>query len=89
MEDPFIIHKLNNIFFNIFENIKKKYKEETKIQKVSQPGQPTQPEIDAKKLADAVNGRFISPNSARKIFAEGRRVKQLTRGNNLQGNAKK
>jgi hypothetical protein len=28
MDDPFIIHKLNNIFFNIFENIKNKYKKE-------------------------------------------------------------
>jgi len=28
MDDPFIIHKLNNIFFNIFENIKNKYKKD-------------------------------------------------------------
>ena len=35
MDDPFIIHKLNNIFFNIFENIKKKYKEDKKLSDIA------------------------------------------------------
>ena len=64
MEDPFIIHKLNNIFFNIFENIKKKYKEETKIKKVSPPGQPKKEEIDAKKLADAEEAKKFADRLA-------------------------
>lgn len=64
MEDPFIIHKLNNIFFNIFENIKKKYKEETKIKKVSPPGQPKKEEIDAKKLADTEEAKKFADRLA-------------------------
>jgi hypothetical protein len=44
MEDPFIIHKLNNIFFNIFENIKKKYKEETKKKAVADTQPPSEQE---------------------------------------------
>jgi len=44
MEDPFIIHKLNNIFFNIFENIKKKYKEETKKKAVADTPTPSSQE---------------------------------------------
>jgi len=48
MEDPFIIHKLNNIFFNIFENIKKKYKEETK-----KPPEPVKDAEEKAKLEEA------------------------------------
>ena len=79
MEDPFIIHKLNNIFFNIFENIKKKYKEETKIQKVSPPGEPTQPEIDAKKLADAEEAKKLADRLASATPEEKKNIEERSK----------
>jgi len=45
MDDPFIIHKLNNIFFNIFENIKNKYKKE--INALPQRGDQSETELKA------------------------------------------
>lgn len=46
MDDPFIIHKLNNIFFNIFENIKNKYKKE--INALPQPQRGGQGDVEQK-----------------------------------------
>lgn len=79
MEDPFIIHKLNNIFFNIFENIKKKYKEETKIKKVSPPGQPKKEEIDAKKLADTEEAKKFADRLASATPEEKQNIEDRTK----------
>jgi len=62
MDDPFIIHKLNNIFFNIFENIKNKYKKEINALPV-----PRELNAEEQKAEDA---RIKKNNDANKAIRE-------------------
>jgi hypothetical protein len=62
MDDPFIIHKLNNIFFNIFENIKNKYKKEINALPV-----PKELTAEEQKAEDA---RIKKNNDAIKVIRE-------------------
>ena len=63
MDDPFIIHKLNNILFNIFENIKKKYKEQQQdVQGENPPAAAPSAKETADKAADKVALEALKAN---------------------------
>jgi hypothetical protein len=70
-EDPLIIHKLNNIFLNLFENIHTKYNEDyaSYLHKLKEQPDDTQPHVDIN--IDDILNKFTGVNlDIKKMYNE-------------------